>query len=149
MSMILLAQRDSGEAFRDLVFGGGLAVGFVALAALLLYRHFAGERSRANSRDAAERLIAQLAGAIQSEHSNRELHGQLLSAAGQSASIAARVYSLALECVEASRGGSAARQFALASGRLAYGLKRKGGKPTVYDEQAIFNDIDSRAAVGK
>ncbi|MCA9220030.1 MAG: hypothetical protein KDA71_06860 [Planctomycetales bacterium] len=147
MSMILLAQRDSGEAFRDLIFGGGLAVGFVALAAFILYRHLAGEKSKAAAKDAAERLIARLVSAIQSEHSNRELHEQLLAVAGHSSAIAARVYSLALQCVEASRGGSAARQFALSAGRLAYGLKRKRGRPTVYDEQAIANDIESHAAV--
>ena len=146
MTTILLAQRDAGEAMRDLVFGAGLVVGFVALAGFLLYRHFAAERSKAAAKNLAERLITRLARAVTSEHSNRELHGQLLAVAGTSAAIASRVYSLALQCVEASHGSSAARQFALAAGRLAHGLRRKGGHPTVYDEQAIANDIDSRAS---
>ena len=147
MSMILLAQRDSGEAMRDLVFGAGLVVGFVVLAGFLLYRHFAAERAKAAARESAARLLSRLASAINEDHSNRELHGQILAAAGCSADAAARAYRLALDCVEASHGSGAARQFALSAGRLAHGMRRKGGQPTVYDEQAIANDIDSRASV--
>ena len=35
------------------------------------------------------------------------------------------------------------KPFALEMGRLAYGLKRKDKNPTVYDEQAILNDINA------
>ena len=34
------------------------------------------------------------------------------------------------------------KPFALETGRLAYGLKRSDGVPTVYDEQAILNDMN-------
>jgi hypothetical protein len=37
------------------------------------------------------------------------------------------------------------KPFALETGRLAYGLKRSDGAPTVYDEQAILNDINVHA----
>lgn len=35
------------------------------------------------------------------------------------------------------------KPFALEMGRLAYGLKRKDKNPTIYDEQAILNDINA------
>lgn len=35
------------------------------------------------------------------------------------------------------------KPFALEMGRLAYGSKRKDRNPTVYDEQAILNDINA------
>ena len=35
------------------------------------------------------------------------------------------------------------KPFALEMGRLSYGSKRKDGKLTVYDEQAILNDINA------
>jgi hypothetical protein len=35
------------------------------------------------------------------------------------------------------------KPFALEMGRLAYGSKRKDRSPTVYDEQAILNDINA------
>ena len=37
------------------------------------------------------------------------------------------------------------KPFVLEVGRLAYGLKRKDKNPTVYDEQAIQNDINAHS----
>jgi len=41
------------------------------------------------------------------------------------------------------RSDSRYKPLALEIGRLAYGSKRKDGLPTVYDEQAILNDISA------
>jgi hypothetical protein len=58
------------------------------------------------------------------------------------AQIASEIYQDMLKLL---RSHSELKPFALETGRLAYGLKRKDGVPTVYDEQAILNDINAHA----
>jgi hypothetical protein len=50
-------------------------------------------------------------------------------------------YDLALEAVVANPGDANAKAFALELGRWHYSRTRKDKKPTIYDEQAIQNDI--------
>lgn len=54
------------------------------------------------------------------------------------------LYALVLELLQNHPGDSNLRVFALEAGRLALGLGRPGGLPTIYDEQAIQNDISAR-----
>lgn len=56
------------------------------------------------------------------------------------AEVAGEIYQDMLKML---RAHSEYKPFALETGRLAYGLKRKDGVPTVYDEQAILNDINA------
>jgi hypothetical protein len=56
------------------------------------------------------------------------------------------IYQRALEMIGPPRNGSAAaRTFALRVGRFRYSRSRPDRVPTVYDEQAIANDISARA----
>jgi hypothetical protein len=60
-------------------------------------------------------------------------------------------YTRALEIVAEYPESSPARQFALEVGRWHYSRGREEGRPTIYDEQAIQNDImvRSSAALGR
>ncbi len=50
-------------------------------------------------------------------------------------------YQISLEMIGVSKGDPVAKQFALKIGRQYLGSLRETGQPTVYDEQAIQNDI--------
>jgi len=67
---------------------------------------------------------------------------QLLSSA--SPAEARWLYDRTLEQVQAQHGASAAKDLALFVGRCAYAAARHGRQPTLYDEQAIANDIAAR-----
>lgn len=54
-------------------------------------------------------------------------------------------YDAALAEVAASKGDSAKKVAALEAGRRYYGGLRQDGAPTIYDEQAINNDINARS----
>ena len=54
-------------------------------------------------------------------------------------------YSLALDLVITHKGNQNVKVFALDLGRWHYSLQRPDKKPTIYDEQAIQNDITTRS----
>jgi hypothetical protein len=54
------------------------------------------------------------------------------------------LYQLSLDYLEGTRGATGAKALALQLGRLSYSAARPDRRPTVYDEQAIGNDIGSR-----
>lgn len=56
------------------------------------------------------------------------------------------IYEGALFAVQQSGGAPNAKRFALLVGRLSLGSRRPDGLPTVYDEQAIANDISARTS---
>jgi len=56
------------------------------------------------------------------------------------------LYARALETVQSSNSTSPARTFALRIGRMRYSRSRPNRVPTVYDEQAIANDIAARVS---
>ncbi|MDB4654254.1 hypothetical protein OAE40_00600 [Rubripirellula sp.] len=53
-------------------------------------------------------------------------------------------YKHSLQAVQASRGSPESKSFALEMGRFVHGSSRPEGGPTIYDEQAIQNDIQAR-----
>lgn len=57
----------------------------------------------------------------------------------------ASLYQQSLEVVQSSKGAPAAKELALRLGRLSYAAGRPDRRPTVYDEQAVANDIAMRA----
>lgn len=59
-----------------------------------------------------------------------------------------QIYDLALRAVAASGGSVASKTFALNIGRISYSAGRPEGAPTIYDEQAILNDIRVRETSG-
>jgi chitodextrinase len=61
---------------------------------------------------------------------------------GDVASVAERVYRDALNLLKAH---PEARPYVLSIGRSAYGARRPNGMLTVYDEQAIMNDISAHS----
>jgi len=56
-----------------------------------------------------------------------------------------RMYQQSLAAVESSKGIPAVKELALRIGRRSYSALRPDHRPTVYDEQAIANDIAMRA----
>jgi hypothetical protein len=54
------------------------------------------------------------------------------------------LYDRALELLRAQNGSTGSKDLALYVGRHAYSAGRPGRRPTVYDEQAIANDIAAR-----
>jgi hypothetical protein len=63
-----------------------------------------------------------------------------------SAAEAQWLYARTLDAVGQNSGSPHIRAVALHFGRLSYAFDRPGRKPTVYDEQAIANDIAVRAS---
>ncbi|OZH52540.1 hypothetical protein AFK68_23755 [Hydrocoleum sp. CS-953] len=57
-----------------------------------------------------------------------------------------RIYDTALEILQDNPASSTAKQFVLTIGRWHFGKSRKGGKPSIYDEQRIQNDILARVS---
>jgi hypothetical protein len=55
------------------------------------------------------------------------------------------LYQRSLESVQASKGDPAIKTLALQIGRLSYASSRPDRRPTIYDEQAIANDIAVRS----
>ena len=55
-----------------------------------------------------------------------------------------KLYRLALRLLEERPDVSGLKEFALSSGRASYSSKREDGAVTIYDEQAIQNDISVR-----
>ncbi len=51
------------------------------------------------------------------------------------------IYNTTLEILEKDPGNYRAKQLILTVGRWHFGKLRKNGRPTIYDEQAILNDI--------
>jgi hypothetical protein len=62
--------------------------------------------------------------------------------------IARTTYSSLLSCLARQPGNTELRVYVLEMGRLAYGMSRPEGVPTLYDEQAVQNDILVRTAGG-
>lgn len=58
------------------------------------------------------------------------------------ASVTEEVYKDALKLL---KEHPEAKPYVLATGRSAYAVKRPEGKPTIYDEQAIMNDISAHS----
>jgi hypothetical protein len=54
-------------------------------------------------------------------------------------------YNSALDLIISHSGDTSVKVFALNIGRWHYSLKREDRKPTIYDEQAIQNDINTRS----
>ena len=73
------------------------------------------------------------------------VHQELLRIQAIVPTISTAIYNSALGCVEITNGSSRTKQFALAAGRHKYGHVRENGVPTIYDEQAIQNDIIARS----
>ena len=55
------------------------------------------------------------------------------------------IYNKALEILACDAGNPIAKQLVLTIGRWYFGKLRSNGRPTVYDEQAILNDISVRS----
>jgi hypothetical protein len=53
-------------------------------------------------------------------------------------------YQRALDAVQTTRGNPRLKSLAITLGRLSYSAFRKDRNPTVYDEQAIANDVGAR-----
>lgn len=76
---------------------------------------------------------------------DRNIQQQVAGFVRRNTGFANTAYNLSLQIVERNKDSSAAKVFALETGRFACGLTREGRVPTIYDEQAIQNDIDVRS----
>lgn len=75
---------------------------------------------------------------------NAEIRNKLVWVAQRFPDNAHSIYQFALNAVKETKGDPDMKAFALSVGRASYGANRPGGNPTIYDEQAIQNDIASR-----
>jgi len=73
-----------------------------------------------------------------------DLHAALASVAQDSPQHADPIYQVALRILADNPESTVAKQFAVSAGRISYSRGRRDRKPTVYDEQAIRNDIMAR-----
>ncbi len=115
----------------------------IPIAAVLIWARQAGIAKRAQF----QILEADLESAIKSGDVSGmiQVGKELIKVAGgagySAQNIAQQVYQKSLKLVEID---AKYKRFALEMGRLSYGLPRQDKLPTVYDEQAIKNDIEAR-----
>lgn len=125
---------------------GIVVFGFVAF--VLVRSHEKGEFAKAIQRQA--RRESELMAAIREVLSAEVTDGAVLSEAKRLFSslsptgrrvLVTGVYDSLLSCLARQPGNTELRVNVLEIGRLAYGSKRPEGVPTIYDEQAVQNDI--------
>jgi hypothetical protein len=128
---------------------------WLGLFALVLYFSFrAFFRSQKHQREgllkAAQQLqnalqqIQQLVLKIRANPIDSNAHDQLRQIALNCPQAGQNAFEAALLAVELSGGVPATKTLALLTGRLYYGSLRENGLVTVYDENAILNDINAR-----
>jgi hypothetical protein len=134
-----------------------ILVGAAVILFITLHSFSKTLRSEAQARAAAERQttvelaknqqrITELRRSMNDDPGNRSVHEELVQIAIRFPSLAATVYNIALEAVESTNGAPGTKQLALKAGRLHYGALRPDGTLTVYDEQALQNDISARTS---
>lgn len=69
---------------------------------------------------------------------------ELSAIANFDAILSHQIYQESLNAVERSNRSTRLKRFALETGRISLGHNRDDGQPTIYDEQAIRNDISAR-----
>jgi hypothetical protein len=92
--------------------------------------------------------MPKLLNALHASPDSRQIQEELLQIAQVLPQYSQKIYLVALTNVEQTNGASASKQFSLAAGRLHYGSLRPNGVLTIYDEQAIQNDINARVTTG-
>ena len=101
-----------------------------------------GKRSRSNT-------FRLLAGSLFKEFQNPPIRERVLSlihlVSGITQAETQDLYNTSLKILEANPGTQEAKTLALDLGRLHYSILRPSKKPTIYDEQAIQNDIIVRS----
>jgi len=154
--LLLLAQRDIES---EQAAGKIMAVIIVILAvAGIGFAIVAWQKSLKQRQKEAKRLAADLARrlqlvnerlpllyeGLQSNPSDNAVHQQLWQIVEAFPHLSPSVYQASLDAVEAGKGQSTAKTFALAMGRYSCGHQRGDGLVTTYDEQSIRNDISAR-----
>jgi hypothetical protein len=109
-------------------------------------RKQADELSYKNAGDATLKWVAEAQSLVLSDPTNPNLHSDISRLSEWWPQLREVAYALALKTVESSGGTSSTKQIALLAGRRHYGSLRDDGNPTVYDEHAIQNDIESRVS---
>jgi hypothetical protein len=104
----------------------------------------ARERHRVSAAQCAIQQIHQLIPSLTLDPQNQNIHQQLLYLARSFPMASGNAYQAALLAVELSGGVPTTKTLALEIGRLYYSSLRKERLPTVYDENAILNDISAR-----
>ncbi|XZE35415.1 hypothetical protein SH501x_000906 [Pirellulaceae bacterium SH501] len=125
-----------------------LIVGVIALVVLIAFVAVREQKDSMSRLELAQKRLPVLAANLE-QSPNCELSQKELTQICQAfPQFSKHVYNLALKGVASSGGSVAAKTFALNIGRISYSIGRPGGVPTVYDEQAILNDIRVRETTG-
>lgn len=119
------------------------------------YRHELSEHEKKRKayeiayRDAHESTlnwIEQAESLVLSDATDAGLHSEIRRLSELWPSLREMTYRIALHTVEKSHGHTATKQLALHVGRAYHSSIRPDGCPTIYDEQAMQSDIESRVA---
>ncbi len=87
------------------------------------------------------KAFLQLCRQLEDSPLSEQLHANLLATTEGSSERAQKAYQLALSILADHPDSLSAKQFALTAGRKSYSAERPDKTPTIYDEQAIQNDI--------
>ena len=129
--------------FESVAVIGGMTLAVAAIGFLLHVVSAAALRSESAALDAIQQ-IRDLIPALREDPLNATIHARLRSMSFKVPSASKDAYNASLLAVEPSGGVPAAKTLALAIGRIHYGSLRPNGIVTVYDENAILNDISAR-----
>lgn len=98
--------------------------------------------------NAAKNRSGELRTMLLNDPDSEEIREELLKLCGEFPLLSKNVYQAALTAVEKTGGSVGSKTFALTVGRVTYSQERPSGRPTIYDEQAILNDILVRETSG-
>ena len=125
---------------------GAMFAGLIVLAALEGRRR--GQKAGREGSQLFERIVALLEENPTSRDTHSEVWGLVNRMDGMVIGIyAGTLYQVALGIVQDHPEDSNVRVLALGFGRLSHGSNRPDGRPTIYDEQAIQNDIQARTGI--
>jgi hypothetical protein len=135
---------DSDAHFWMIVLAVGLPLVIIAIVVLSV------RQSREEARQDRERSarVVELVGMIRDgveDPSKFTSASAIVGRLSLSATDLAMLYQRSLDAVQSSKGAPTAKELALRLGRLSYAAGRPDKRPTVYDEQAVANDIAMRA----
>lgn len=122
----------------------GMVVGPLLLIGALVYVGYSVLRWLDSNQERRMKGLNEIANRIMAAPGDARIHAEMVKFVRQNPTTAGLAYETALKTVELSNGLSATKQFALETGRLHMGSSRMIGRPTIYDESAIQNDINTR-----
>jgi len=138
------AQLQAGYPERTFSEVAGTIIGAVTVLGTLIFGGYAVLRGIDTNRNKTTEAFNKLMTRLYVNETDAQLHSEVINFVRSNPTVGKLAYDAALQTVAKSNGKSSTKHLALEVGRIHFGSLRMGKRPTIYDEQAIQNDINSR-----